>query len=43
MADQTSTQLDVRVRQPAGSRAARRLRRDGRVPGILYGGGRSSR
>ena len=39
MADPTSTQLDVRARQPDGSRAARRLRRDGRVPGILYGGG----
>jgi large subunit ribosomal protein L25 len=39
MADQTSTQLDVRARPPGGSRAARRVRRDGRVPGILYGGG----
>ncbi len=39
MADQTSSQLDVRSRQPDGSRAARRARRDGRVPGILYGGG----
>jgi large subunit ribosomal protein L25 len=39
MADQTSTQLDVCSRQPSGSRAARRTRRDGRVPGILYGGG----
>jgi large subunit ribosomal protein L25 len=39
MADQTTTQLDVRTREAAGSRAARRMRRDGRVPGILYGGG----
>ena len=39
MADQTSTQLAVRARQPDGSRAARRTRRDGRVPGVLYGGG----
>ncbi len=39
MADQTATQLDVRLREPAGSRAARRLRGTGRVPGILYGGG----
>jgi large subunit ribosomal protein L25 len=39
MADQTATQLDVRLREPAGSRAARRLRGSGRVPGILYGGG----
>jgi large subunit ribosomal protein L25 len=39
MADQTSTQLAVSARQPDGSRAARRTRRDGRVPGILYGGG----
>jgi large subunit ribosomal protein L25 len=39
MADQTATQLDVRLREPAGSRAARRLRGAERVPGILYGGG----
>ena len=39
MPDQTSTQLAVRARQPDGSRQARRTRRDGRVPGILYGGG----
>jgi large subunit ribosomal protein L25 len=35
----SATHLDVRRRDPAGSRAARRLRREGRVPGILYGGG----
>jgi large subunit ribosomal protein L25 len=39
MADQTTTQLDVRRREASGSRAARRLRRGGRVPGVLYGGG----
>jgi large subunit ribosomal protein L25 len=39
MADATATQLDVRRRDDGGSRASRRLRRDGRVPGILYGGG----
>jgi large subunit ribosomal protein L25 len=35
----TSTKLDVTSRAPGGSRAARRLRRSGRVPGVLYGGG----
>lgn len=38
MAAQTSTHLDVKTRTAEGSRAARRLRREGRVPGILYGG-----
>jgi len=38
MADE-STKLEVEVREPGGSRTARRLRRDGRVPGVLYGGG----
>ena len=38
MAD-ASTKLDVRSRAADGSRAARRLRRDGRVPGVVYGGG----
>jgi large subunit ribosomal protein L25 len=38
MADETSTQLAVKKREPEGSRAARRLRREGRVPGVLYGG-----
>ena len=41
MAD-TSTKLDVRSREADGSRAARRLRRSGRVPGVLYGGGGDS-
>jgi large subunit ribosomal protein L25 len=35
----TATKLDVASRQPDGSRSARRLRRTGRVPGVLYGGG----
>jgi large subunit ribosomal protein L25 len=35
----TTTKLDVTSRSAAGSRAARRLRRGGRVPGVLYGGG----
>src|ERR1700677_2387111 len=37
MAD-TTTKLDVTTRAADGSRAARRLRRSGRVPGVLYGG-----
>jgi large subunit ribosomal protein L25 len=37
MAD-AATKLAVSGRAPAGSRAARRLRRSGRVPGVLYGG-----
>jgi large subunit ribosomal protein L25 len=42
MATTTTTKLDVKSRDGAGSRAARRLRRDGRVPGVLYGGGGDS-
>jgi large subunit ribosomal protein L25 len=41
MAD-TTTKLDVSSRTSEGSRAARRLRRSGRVPGVLYGGGGES-
>lgn len=37
MASQT-TKLSITPRDPEGSRATRRLRRTGRVPGILYGG-----
>ncbi len=37
MASQT-TKLSISSRQPEGSRATRRLRRSGRVPGVLYGG-----
>ena len=39
MAKTSATKLDARVRTPEGSRATRRLRREGRVPGVLYGGG----
>src|SRR6201995_1202790 len=41
MAD-SSTKLNVNSRDAEGSRAARRLRRSGRVPGVLYGGGGES-
>src|SRR5947209_10322938 len=39
MAKSESTALNVAHREPAGSRATRRLRREGQVPGIVYGGG----
>jgi large subunit ribosomal protein L25 len=39
MASTDTTTLDVATRSEHGSRAVRRLRRSGRVPGILYGGG----
>jgi large subunit ribosomal protein L25 len=39
MATTQSTGLAVERREAAGSRAARRLRRQGSVPGIVYGGG----
>jgi large subunit ribosomal protein L25 len=38
----TTTKLSVNSRAAAGSRAARRLRGSGRVPGVLYGGGSGS-
>jgi large subunit ribosomal protein L25 len=38
MADSKSTALVVNAREPEGSRSARRLRRAGNVPGVLYGG-----
>ncbi len=41
MASQT-TKLDIAPRSVEGSRATRRLRRSGRVPGVLYGGGDES-
>src|SRR5271169_4449576 len=41
MAEMT-TKLDVSSRAAGGSRAVRRLRRGGRVPGVLYGGGGDS-
>jgi large subunit ribosomal protein L25 len=43
MAQTQTTVLSVTGREPAGSRAARRLRRTGMVPGIVYGGGEDSR
>jgi large subunit ribosomal protein L25 len=39
MAKTSATKLEARVRTPEGSRATRRLRREGRIPGVLYGGG----
>jgi large subunit ribosomal protein L25 len=38
MADSSST-LSLTARGPEGSRSARRLRRAGSVPGVIYGGG----
>jgi large subunit ribosomal protein L25 len=35
----TSTALSASLREPSGSRSARRLRRQGQVPGVVYGGG----
>lgn len=39
MAQQTATKIDVTSREPGHSRETRRLRRAGRVPGVVYGGG----
>jgi large subunit ribosomal protein L25 len=39
MAPNQTTALQVSPREPAGSRQARRLRRTGEVPGVVYGGG----
>jgi len=39
MATSSSTPLPAKRREPSGSRSARRLRREGAVPGIVYGGG----
>ena len=39
MASSDTTVLAVRQREPSGSREARRLRRAGNVPGVVYGGG----
>jgi len=39
MADTVSTTLKLTGREVEGSRAARRMRRDGLVPGVIYGGG----
>jgi large subunit ribosomal protein L25 len=39
MASTDTTGLTVEPREPDGSRGARRLRREGKIPGIVYGGG----
>jgi large subunit ribosomal protein L25 len=39
MARHDTTALKVSPREPAGSRSARRLRREGNVLGVVYGGG----
>jgi large subunit ribosomal protein L25 len=39
MATTAATVLAVEPRDPSGSRSARRLRRSGKVPGVVYGGG----
>jgi large subunit ribosomal protein L25 len=39
MARTDTTALKVSPREPGGSRSARRLRREGNVPGVVYGGG----
>jgi large subunit ribosomal protein L25 len=39
MAESSSTPLTATRREPSGSRSARRLRREGAGPGIVYGGG----
>lgn len=39
MAKTAATKLDVTTRTPGHSRATRRLRREGFVPGVVYGGG----
>ncbi len=39
MAGSETTLLAASAREPSGSRSARRLRRSGNVPGVVYGGG----
>jgi large subunit ribosomal protein L25 len=39
MASTVPTTLPLALRDPEGSRSARRLRREGQVPGVIYGGG----
>jgi large subunit ribosomal protein L25 len=39
MATTDTSPLSLTARDPEGSRSARRLRRDGLVPGVIYGGG----
>jgi large subunit ribosomal protein L25 len=42
MSDQATTTVSLRRRTAVGSRATRRLRRSGVVPGVLYGAGREA-
>ncbi len=35
--------MDVEVREPGSTNAAKRLRRDGKLPAVLYGGARDTR
>ncbi len=42
MTSSKTTALKVALREPGGSRSARRLRRDGNVPGVVYGGGQDA-
>jgi large subunit ribosomal protein L25 len=39
MAATETTTLQLEARSPEGSRSARRMRREGLVPGVIYGGG----
>ncbi len=39
MSTSQATALAVQSRTPSGSRSARRLRRSGKIPGVVYGGG----
>jgi large subunit ribosomal protein L25 len=39
MASTESSTLPLTTRDPEGSRSVRRLRREGQVPGVIYGGG----
>jgi large subunit ribosomal protein L25 len=39
MASDTPSSLSISKRDPEGSRSARRMRREGLVPGVVYGGG----
>ena len=39
MAQKQSTALKVDRREPVGLAQARRLRREGQIPGVVYGGG----
>jgi large subunit ribosomal protein L25 len=43
MAKTETTRLEIAAREPGSSRDTRRLRREGRVPGVLYGRGESPR